>query len=225
MNTTLVDKPLIVQSDFSVLLEVKSSSFKMTREEISSFLEHVKSPELFYTYKITAVSLWNGFSIGMNAEEMIAILTKFSKFPIPEMISQFIIENFQNYGIFKLKPYDDNNFQVECEDELLLDDIVKSRNIAKYVKEKTTELSYLIPKAMRGVFKLDMIYLNFPVEDNAGFKTGDDFKIDLNTESGFSSRAYQDHSVDSFFGKKSKEGGAGIIVLPCGAGKTIVGLL
>ena len=217
------DKPLISQSNFNILLEVKSPYFKEVRNKISVFLELVKSPSLFFTYKLTNISLWNGFSIGITAADIIETLTTYSKFPIPLVVIQFIKDNAYNYGRVKLLPHNEDHIKAYSQDNKLLQAISKNQEISKYIIEFIDDNTFILPKALQGLFKADMINLNFPVEDKVGFQDGDFFPINQQAEETFKFRDYQLDSVDTFLGKNKKDG-AGVIVLPCGSGKTIVGI-
>lgn len=220
---SLKEKPLIVQPNFNILLEVKSPYFKKAREEIGDFLELVKSPSLFFTYKMTNISLWNGFALGLKEEKILQVLNAFSKFPIPPVIDQFVKDNARNYGRIKLLPQDENYIKAYSDDSKLLKDVSKNRDIAKYSIIFLDDNNFIFPKALQGLFKADLINLNLPVDDQVGFSDGEALSIRQKQGKGFSFRPYQTESVDSFLGKDNRDG-AGVIVLPCGSGKTIVGI-
>ena len=223
MDIPLKDKPLIAQPNFNILLEVKSPYFKKAREEISGFLELVKSPTLFFTYKMTNISLWNGFSTGFTEKKILDALNTYAKFPLPPVVTQFVKDNAYNYGRIQLRPHDENYIKAYSKDSRLLKDISKNQTIAKYVVEFLDDNNFIFPKALQGLFKADMIHLNFPVDDRVGFQAGDPFPINEQHQEEFSFRDYQIESVDTFLGKDNRDG-AGVIVLPCGSGKTIVGI-
>ena len=214
--------PLIAQPDLTILLEVNNRLFKKARAAVSSFLELMKSPKLFHSYHLNEVSLWNGLTQGLNAEEIIGRIEEFSKFPIPETVTAFIKDNSYHYGLFKLKPFNDNTLLVECADKDLLFELSQHKEIRKFVLEYPKTGGFTIPKAMQGVFKSEMIRLNFPVEDMAGFQPGDSMDVQIKNKH-FSFRDYQIDAAETFMGKDGSDG-AGVIVLPCGAGKTIVGI-
>lgn len=220
---TIKDKPLIIQPNFNVLLEVNSPHFEKARDEISLFLELIKSPSLFFTYKMTNISLWDGFATGITEEKIIGTLNAFSKFPIPPVIKQFVKDNARNYGRVKLLPHDDDHIKAHSDDSQLLKAISKNQNIANYAITFLDDNNFIFPEALRGLFKADLIKLNLPVDDKVGFKDGAIFPIHQEHGEDFNFRNYQTESVDSFLGKENREG-AGIIVLPCGSGKTIVGI-
>ena len=227
MNISLKDKlknkPLIVQPDFNILLEVKSPYFEEARDKITGFLELVKSPALFFTYKMTNISLWNGFSIGITETEILKNLNHYAKFKIPASVIQFVKDNSRNYGKIKLLPHQGDQLKVYSKDSKLLKDISKNKIIDKYVIRFLDKNNFIISKDIRGLFKSDLINLNFPVDDQIGFRDGDAFLIEKKAVEGFEYRDYQLRSVDNFLGKDNTDG-AGVVVLPCGAGKTMVGI-
>lgn len=69
----------------------------------------------------------------------------------------------------------------------------------------------------RGALKQVLLRLGWPAEDLAGYVDGEAHPIDL-VESGWSLRDYQRQAAEGFW-----HGGSGVVVLPCGAGKTLVG--
>jgi DNA excision repair protein ERCC-3 len=218
-------KPLIVNSDFSVLLEVKSPAFPAARDAISPFLELVKSPEVFYTYHLNEISLWNGYSTGLSAEDVLGRLGAWSRFPVPTAVSRFVKQQWDHFGLVKLLPFDDEALEVVSEDVDLLRTLVKTREIAGLMAWNDALAKFTIPKALQGVFKLEMIKMGFPVEDRVGFVDGDALPFELRDDHGMVPRKYQVESLSAFYGGLAGAGGAGIIVLPCGAGKTLVGIL
>jgi len=236
------DKPLIVNTDFTVLLETRSASFIEARDQIARFLELRKSPAVFHTYSINEISLWNGFSVGLDDTTVITILKKYSKFPVPEVIISYIQDQFRNFGIVKLEKYDNDTLQIICEDPYIIGSLMKTREIGSMAY--TENDNYFIPAVLRGIFKLEMIKLGFPVNDCAGYINGGRLSIRINTAACIP-RDYQTASVNAFFGSADEQigeaslansgvqtvhntpqrGGEGVIVLPCGAGKTIVGMI
>jgi len=220
-NPTL---PLIVNSDFSVLLEVKTAAFKEARQEIAAFLELVKSPEIFHTYKLTQISLWNGFSTGLEKKQIIATLEKYAKFPLPGIVREFIEKQAAVFGLIALEKHDENTYKLTSRDTSLLASICKNKEIKKIIYYDAQYGLYLVPHALRGIIKLEIVKLGFPVDDKVGYIDGDHFPFTLDSTT-FEPRPYQKESVDIFFGNNNFQRGAGIIVLPCGAGKTLTGIM
>ena len=217
------DKPLIIQSDFKILLEVRAENFREVRDAISPFLEIVKSPNTLYVYSINEVSLWNAFSLGMNETNIINILVKYAKFPVPEVVISFIQENYKNYGLFSLENYNDKYHQILTENEDMYEILLSLKELKRYMVVNKEKTEFLIPITMRGTFKTDMIKRNLPVKENISCSDGDPIDIEWNKK--FPLREYQEKACASFLAKSSlTPSGVGVLVLPCGAGKTIVGL-
>ncbi len=217
--------PLIINSDFTILLEVKSPHFAEARNRISAFLELVKSPELFYTYRLDEISIWNGFSLGLTAHSILRTFETFSKFPVPDTVKSFVEEQWRHYGLIKLLPLSEASLEISSEDEGLLKSLRKTKEVGMMITYQAELKKYVLPRALQGVFKMEMIKLGFPVEDRVGFVDGDPHPITLHEGKNFSVRDYQQNSLDAYFGGENSIGGAGVIVLPCGAGKTVVGIM
>lgn len=229
MTDTLHNKPLIVQSDRTLLLETSSPLYEESRDWISKFAELIKSPEHIHTYKITPLSLWNAASAGLTTAKIIEILKKYSKYEIPENILFEIRETIQRYGKIKLIKDNLENYYLYSEDDILLTEILYDKNVAKFIEEKKDRHHLLIRRNFRGHIKQALINIGFPVEDLAGYKDGSFLEIKLRdktlyTHQSFRLRHYQEEASNIFYAGNSPQGGSGVIVLPCGAGKTIVGL-
>ncbi len=214
------DKNLIIQSNYEVLLETSHPLFAQTKKEINPFLELIKSPKLIHTYQMNQVSLWNAFAAGFKAQEMINILKKYAKFPIPKTILEFIEINYKNYGIVKLKKSSHSHHEVIATKDIF-EKMLKNKYISKYLTYNKEAHQYLIPVSMRGVFKVDMVNISMPIKDLAGFSKGKFLNVIFNHKE-YSYRNYQQEAIDTFF--SSNEGSIGVIVLPCGSGKTIIGI-
>jgi len=222
-----INNPLIVQSDRTMLLEVHNPRFDDCRAFCSRFAELEKSPEHFHTYRITALSLWNAASSGMTADEIIAGLEEFTKYPLPKNVINEIKEQISRYGKVKLVKEEDGELYIISEEPNFLKEIAHHRSIQNYIKEfQGNRIAVL--KEFRGHIKHALIKIGYPVEDLAGYDEGAayNFNIRATTRSGkpFSMRDYQRKAIEVFHAGGSKYGGSGVIVLPCGAGKTIVGI-
>ncbi|MCX7809891.1 MAG: DEAD/DEAH box helicase [Leptospiraceae bacterium] len=222
-----MNNPLIVQSDRTMLLEVHNPRFDDCRSFCSRFAELEKSPEHFHTYRITALSLWNAASSGMTAEEIIAGLEEFTKYPLPKNVINEIKEQISRYGKVKLVKEEDGELYIISEEPNFLKEIAHHRSIQNYIKEfQNNRIAVL--KEYRGHIKHALIKIGYPVEDLAGYDEGAAYNFNFRavTRSGrpFSMRDYQRKAVEVFHAGGSKYGGSGVIVLPCGAGKTIVGI-
>lgn len=219
--------PLIVQSDHTVLLEADNPAYGEARDGLARFAELVKSPEHFHTYHISPLSLWNAAATGMTPAEMIDILTRYSKYEVPENVCREIQEFVARYGKVQLVRRDDQLVLVS-EDPALMAEIGKAREAARFLKERLNEREFVVLPNMRGHIKQALIYLGFPVEDLAGYVEGSPLHMEMRDlmlcHLEFRLRAYQKDAVDTFYAGGSARGGCGVIALPCGAGKTVVGI-
>jgi len=223
------DRPVIVQSDRSILLETDGPMFEDARDRISAFAELVKSPEHIHTYRITPLSLWNAASAGMTAEEIVANLFEFSKYEVPDNVIVDIEDNVARYGRLKLyKLEDGGDLVLESDDKLLIRELLHQKTLKPFVKGSEDGCRIFVAPGDRGNVKSALIKLGFPVEDLAGYIEGAPLKFDLRDPSlggsPFGLRKYQKESVDAFYLNGSNQGGSGVVVLPCGAGKTVVAI-
>lgn len=220
-------KPLIVQGDSTILLEVHNEKFEEARADISPFCELEKSPEHIHTYKISPLSLWNGASAGINGDEILETLTRHSRYPIPENVSFRIHDLISRFGKLKLIETEDKEvLKLEISDRLIHAEIGSNKKLAKYLRP--FDGAFLLKLYDRGTLKLELIKLGYPVEDLASLKAGDplDFSLKEKRDDGsdFSVRDYQVQAAEAFVGNNRPGTGFGTIVLPCGSGKTIVGM-
>ncbi|MEJ5285142.1 MAG: DNA repair helicase XPB [Brevinematales bacterium] len=215
------DKVLVVQSDKTILLDTHHPQFEEVRKKIISFAELIKTPEHIYFYRITPISLWNSAANGFPLEEIVGTLEKYKKYDIPKNVIEYINKNYNIYGKVVLEKYEDKLVLNVLNNELK--EKIKPI-IEKYILSEVEE-KWLIDEKERGVIKTELVKHHIPVKDLAGFETGSKLDIELrkitkeNKE--FSLRYYQSEAVYSF--SKWKEG-SGIVILPCGAGKTIVAI-
>jgi DNA excision repair protein ERCC-3 len=220
-------KPLIVQSDKTLLLEVENPFYEDARDNIIKFAELEKSLEYIHTFRITPLSLWNAAAAGFSALEVMEILANYSKYPIPSNIEFEVNDYINRYGKLKLKK-DGEKLVLYSDDRTLISEIWRSRKVRVHVEERMDKLALEIKPESRGVIKQVLIDLGHPVEDLAGYLKGDHLAIDLlkrtREDRPFEIRHYQQDAVKVFYAGAGVGGGSGVVVLPCGAGKTIVGL-
>ena len=217
------DNPLIVQSDRTVLLEVDGPRYPDARDALAAFAELVKSPEHIHTYRITPLSIWNAAAAGHSAAAMADALTRFAKYPVPQNVLRDIEDYASRYGRIRLVK-DGDGLALESEDPLLVREAWANAAVRKYLLERLSPNRLAVDPAMRGHVKQAMIRLGYPVEDLAGYVEGGALAIALAENNGFRVRDYQRRAVEAFWAGGSARGGSGVIVLPCGAGKTIVGM-
>jgi len=221
-------RPVIVQSDRSILLETDGPRFEDARDSIAAFAELVKSPEHIHTYRITPLSLWNAAAAGMTSDEIIEHLTTFSKYDIPQNVLVDIRENVARYGRLKLYKQEDGRLVLQSDDRMLIVQLLHQKTLQPFVTGSPDGHRIFIKSAERGNIKCALIKVGFPVEDLAGYVEGAPLKLALRDKalSGnpFGLRKYQQEAIGAFYMNGSNHGGSGAVVLPCGAGKTIVGM-
>lgn len=222
------DKPLIVQSDRTMMLETDSEQYENARDALAGFAELVTSPEHFHTYRISPLSLWNAASAGLTADEILESLAVFSRYGIPQNIEYDIREYVSRYGRLKLQKDDTGELILECDDPLLLEQLWADKQIKTYFGKKLDKKRVLVDPAQRGSLKQALIKKEFPVEDRAGYTDGAELDIHLREQTlegnPFSFREYQHEAIAVFHQNGRPTGGSGVLVLPCGAGKTVIGL-
>ena len=219
--------PLIVQGDRTVLLEVDNPLHAEARDALAPFAELEKSPEHIHTYRLTPLSLWNAAAAGITADEMVEALSTYSKFPLPPNLSVDLRELVARYGRVRLVRVD-GSLRLVSDDTALLAELARQKALRSFLGERVDETSFAIDDAFRGVLKQALIGVGYPAEDLAGYAEGAAMEVGLRatTRAGlpFRVRDYQRMAVDAFHAGGDVRGGSGVIVLPCGAGKTIVGL-
>jgi DNA excision repair protein ERCC-3 len=220
--------PLIVQGDRTVLLEVDNPLHSQARDAIAPFAELEKSPEHIHTYRLTPLSLWNAAAAGIKADAMIDALAEYSKFPLPPNLPPDLRELVSRYGRVTLRR-EASALRLVCDDLALLEELARQRGVRDYLGDRLDEVSFAVADAHRGVLKQALIAVGYPAEDLAGYTQGAGLEVALRdvTRAGmpFRVRDYQQMAVDAFHAGGDVRGGSGVVVLPCGAGKTIVGLL
>ena len=210
--------PLIVQSDRTVLLEVAHPDADNARHDLAVFAELERAPEHIHTYRITRLGLWNARAAGHDAADMLATLERYSKFAIPQSVVVDITETVGRYGRLRIERADDGALTLTASDAAVLNEITRARKIAALLFEKRGEHTFVVQAWARGELKQELLKLGWPAEDLAGYTPGTPHDIEL-VESGWGLRDYQHKAVSNFTAN-----GSGVVVLPCGAGKTLVGL-
>ena len=225
--------PLIVQGDGTLLLEVNNDRYEEARDFLARFAELEKSPAHMHTYRITSLSLWNAAAAGLGAHDIVAGLTELTKYELPSNVGHDIKEKIGRFGkVVLTRGDDDENGQqtllLEVFDHSVARQIASTQKVYSLTEGAIREGLFRVPLAHRGTIKQALLKLGYPVEDRAGFVTGAALDVQLRQEcrSGapFHLRRYQRLAVEIWHKSGTWEGGHGVIVLPCGAGKTIVGL-
>lgn len=211
------DGPLIVQSDRTILLEVAHPDAEDARHELAVFAELERAPEHVHTYRITRLGLWNARAAGHTAEEIVATLERHSKFPIPSVVTVDIAETMNRFGRLTIERGADGALLLQTSDPAVLREVSSAKTIAPLLGNKIDDATFPIEPWARGQLKQELLKRGWPAEDHAGFTPGTPHEIALETDS-WHLRDYQQKAIDSFVA-----GGSGVVVLPCGAGKTLVG--
>ena len=211
------DGPLIVQSDRTVLLEVAHPDASDARHDLAIFAELERAPEHIHTYRITRLGLWNARAAGHTAEDMLATLERYSKFAIPQSVAVDMVETVSRYGRLVIERDADGVLTLSAKEPYVLAEISRAKKVAGLLFEKRGPNTFVMQPWARGQLKQELLKLGWPAEDLAGYTAGTPHEIALDTTN-WSLRPYQEQAVDNFL-----KHGSGVVVLPCGAGKTLVG--
>ncbi len=223
------ENALIIQSDRTILLEVHSPQAEAAREAIAPFAELIKSPEHIHTYRLTPLSIWNARAAGLEVEAMLAALQQYAKYPVPEAVNQEIAALGRRYGLTRIERSGDGFFlRLTVADEPLAELLIREEPIAPLLDRRIDPVSFQVNTGNRGLLKKALVEVGYPAEDLAGYIKGDALPLKLRdvAQSGqpFILRHYQKEAADVFYQSGRVQGGSGVICLPCGAGKTIVGM-
>lgn len=229
--TTASGTPLIIQSDASLLVDVHDPGFEEARAELTAFAELEKSPEHMHTYRLTPLSLWNAASAGLSSEEILATLDRFGRFPVPDNVRFFINDTISRYGKIRLLETEaDRQLFLDVPESAVRQELMTNKRVAKYLTpwEQDDRSGFLVQLYDRGTIKQELIQIGYPVKDEAPLVTGEPLPVRLRelTTGGttFRVRDYQVEAAETFYGTGRAGTGFGTVVLPCGAGKTIVGM-
>jgi DNA excision repair protein ERCC-3 len=209
--------PLIVQSDKTLLLEVDHDLADDCRREIAPFAELERSPEHVHTYRLTPLGLWNARAAGHDAEQVVDVLLKYSRYAVPHALLVDVAETMARFGRLRLEKDPVHGLVLITTDRAVLEEVVRSKRVQPLVGVRVDPDTVAVHPSERGHLKQVLLKLGWPAEDLAGYVDGEAHAIAL-VEDGWSMRAYQKEAVEGFW-----HGGSGVVVLPCGAGKTIVG--
>jgi len=224
---TASDNPLIVQSDRTVLLEAGHPRAEACRAQLARFAELERSPEHIHTYRITPLSIWNARAAGMSAGDMVGALREFSRYPLPPAIEADMVDQANRYGRLRLERAG-SGLRLVAAEPAILEEVARARPVAGLLGERLAADAFAVPALARGRLKQALIKLGWPAEDLAGYAEGAPLAVSLRTaiDGGrpFALRAYQGEAADAFWAGGGLGGGSGVLVLPCGAGKTVIGI-
>lgn len=217
---TIQDRPLIIQSDRTLLLDVHSPSANDCRNQIVAFSELVKAPEHIHTYYISAISLWNATSAGLETSEILKRLERWSKFDVPQNVTGYISDISTRFGKLELVPYSDKSYRLKVHDSFIAKALEANTKLHGLLHKTANANEFEIMKFDRGSAKLALIKLGYPVDDRIPLVKADHVPMKLKVEL----RDYQSMARQSLLGDMGPGTGFGTIVMPCGSGKTVVGL-
>jgi DNA excision repair protein ERCC-3 len=219
----VTDGPLIVQSDRTLLLEVDHPDAAACRRAIAPFAELERAPEHVHTYRLTPLGLWNARAAGVDAEQVVDALLTHSRYPVPNALLVDVAETMSRYGRLQLSKDDEHGLLLTALDQPVLEEVLRSKKVIPLVGARIAPDTVVVHPSERGHLKQVLLKLGWPAEDLAGYVDGEAHAIDLATDghdgsAAWQLRPYQAEAVDGFW-----HGGSGVVVLPCGAGKTLVG--
>jgi DNA excision repair protein ERCC-3 len=222
----VIELPLIVQTDRAVLLETSHPDYEAVRDQLCRFAELEKSPEYVHFFRITPVSVWNAAALGEDIEALLAWLLSKSRFPVAPQVLQQVREWHRRYGLVRLRKHGDA-LLLECADPEVLPVLAESPALGELMQLQTPTRA-TVPPGQRGTIKQALIKLGYPVDDRAGYQPGQALPMALRQQTAqglpLQVRGYQRAAAEAFHAGGAESGGCGVVVLPCGAGKTLVGL-
>ncbi len=213
----MTDGPLIVQSDKSLLLEVEHPRSEEARRAIAPFAELERAPEHVHTYRITPLGLWNARAAGHDAEQVVDALLTFSRYAVPNALLVDVVETMGRYGRLTLEKHPTHGLVLHSSDRPVLEEVLRHKRIQPLLGNRIDDDTILVHPSERGRLKQELLKVGWPADDVAGYVNGEAHPVALDT-TGWTVRPYQQQAIDGFW-----HGGSGVVVLPCGAGKTIVG--
>jgi DNA excision repair protein ERCC-3 len=211
------DGPLIVQSDKTLLLEVDHADAQEARMAIAPFAELERAPEHVHTYRVTPLALWNARAAGHDAEQVVDALVRFSRYAVPQPMLVDVVDTMGRYGRLQLTNSPVHGLVMIGCDRAVLEEVLRQKKIAPLLGNRVDADTVVVHPSERGHLKQALLKIGWPAEDLAGYVDGEAHPIEL-AENGWTLRDYQRQAVDGFWA-----GGSGVVVLPCGAGKTLVG--
>ena len=218
MSSTPEAGPLIVQSDKTLLLEVDHPAAGVARAAIAPFAELERAPEHVHTYRVTPLALWNARAAGHDAEQVVDVLVRFSRYAVPQPLLVDVVDTMGRYGRLQLTQHPAHGLVLVSLDQAVLEEVLRHRKITPMLGARVDEDTVRVHPSERGRLKQGLLKIGWPAEDLAGYVDGESHPIEL-VENGWSLRDYQRDAVTGFWA-----GGSGVVVLPCGAGKTLVGI-
>ncbi|MCK8615407.1 DEAD/DEAH box helicase [Gordonia sp. C13] len=213
----VTDGPLIVQSDKTLLLEVDHPDAQAARQAIAPFAELERAPEHVHTYRVTPLALWNARAAGHDAEQVVDALVTYSRYAVPQPLLMDVVDTMGRFGRLQLVKHPAHGLTLVSLDRAVLLEVMRHKKVAPMLGAQIDDDTVIVHPSERGRLKQVLLKVGWPAEDLAGYVDGEAHPIDLD-QGDWHLRDYQEMAADSFWA-----GGSGVVVLPCGAGKTMVG--
>ena len=213
----VTDGPLIVQSDKTLLLEVDHPDAQAARQAIAPFAELERAPEHVHTYRVTPLALWNARAAGHDAEQVVDALVTYSRYAVPQPLLMDVVDTMGRFGRLQLVKHPAHGLTLVSLDRAVLVEVMRNKKVAPMLGAQLDDDTVVVHPSERGRLKQVLLKVGWPAEDLAGYVDGEAHPIDL-AQDDWHLRDYQEMAADSFWA-----GGSGVVVLPCGAGKTMVG--
>ncbi len=215
--------PLVVQSDRTLLLEVNHPDAEACRIAIAPFAELERAPEHIHTYRLTPLGLWNARAAGHDAEQVVDVLITYSRYPVPSSLLVDVADTMARYGRLRIEKHPTQELVLTSTDKPVLTEVLRSAKVKGLVGARIDDETVVVHPSERGNLKQVLLRLGWPAEDLAGYVDGEAHAISLDLDArddrpAWELRPYQEQAADAFW-----HGGSGVVVLPCGAGKTVVG--
>jgi DNA excision repair protein ERCC-3 len=224
------DDPLIVQADRSILVDLHSPRYDEARSGLARFAELEKSPEHMHTYRLSPLALWNAAASGMDAAQMTAVLREYTRYPLPQNVIVEIADLTARWGKVTLTAGPEGRLRLGFADASLAAVVRNTSTLRLLLEPLSDPLAFMVPPEARGRVKQALLKLGHPVDDRAGFTPGRPLALQLREVTTQALplllRRYQHDAVRAFVAGAAGDhaGGHGVVVLPCGAGKTLVAM-
>jgi DNA excision repair protein ERCC-3 len=209
---------LYVQSDGTLLVNSDHSSYAGAYPDLLSFSELVQRLDPIHVYKIKPITLWQSAALGYTARQILHVLREHAAHPIPYPLQCQIVAEVGKWGKLLLQKGGRGRIVLRGDKESL-ERVRAIESLRDYVIKDRTD-GILLNVAYRAEIKRVLIHEGVPVVDQVGYQSALSVPLELSNE--IRLRAYQSEAIEAFF--QEVHGESGVVVLPCGAGKTLVGI-
>ncbi|KAF6159115.1 hypothetical protein GIB67_032732 [Kingdonia uniflora] len=225
-----VNRPMWAYADGRIFLEMFSSLYKQAYDFLIAIAEPVCRPETMHEYNLTPHSLYVAVSVGLETDTILVLKKNryFVESPFPEALKALLRDDVISRARISSEGLHANDSftiskkleEVEgCHDELL-----NEIDVAAAAEEKESHAFEIKPAQVENVkqrcWPKALIYPMLEEYDFRNDMVNPDFKIKLLPKA--QPRPYQEKSMRKMFGNGRAR--SGIIVLPCGARKSLIGV-